>query len=77
MVGPLVSNQLVMRSGLHDAAFFEDNDSVGFADAAESVRDDDNESVVAKFLNGFVDNAFCQGIESAGGFVEDKDIRAP
>ena len=62
-----------MRAVGDDSSIVEDEDSLGAADGAEAVGDDDGGLAGEKFVEGLLDLLFALGVEGGGGFVEDQD----
>ena len=57
------------------AGFGEEEDEVGAADGGEAVADDEGGAVGEEVGHGGLDELFAFGVEVAGGFVEDEDLR--
>lgn len=59
-----------MGTLFNDGAFVEDNDLVGFADGGEAVCDDEDGAVGGEVVEGFLNEAFGNGIDAGGGLIE-------
>ena len=64
-----------MVSNLGDSSFLEDDDAIGLAKRANSVRDCDGRASLNKHVQRFLDLAFRLGIDRRRGFVQDQDTR--
>ncbi len=70
-VGGGVEEEVFVGAGFDDAAAFEDDDFVGFADGGEAVGDDEDGAVLHEVFEGGLDLALGDGVDGGGGFVED------
>ncbi len=55
--------------------FFEDDDFIGVADCGETVGDDYGGATGDQFIEAFLNFGCGDGIEGAGWFIEDDDLR--
>lgn len=68
-------DQLSVRASLHHGAVLNDGYGVRSLDGAESVRDGEDGPVLWNTLEGFPDQVFWLGVQSAGRLVQDYDAR--
>jgi len=71
-VVPAPREQLHVRSGFDDAAFFEHDDIVGMLHSRQPVRDYEHRALAHQPLERVLDQAFGFAVERAGGFIEDQ-----
>ena len=75
VVGAAGGHELVVRAALDDAAVFHQQDQVGAADGGEAVGDDERGAAGQERGHRGLDELLAFGVEVAGGFVEDEDLR--
>src|SRR6267142_2009389 len=64
-----------MRALFAEAAFVEDEDTIGVLDGAEAMRDDQRGAAAEQAVEGIADLQLGLGVHAGGGFVEDKEAR--
>src|SRR5712664_421203 len=64
-----------MRALFAEAAFVEDEDTIGVLDGAEAMRDDQRGAAAEQAVEGIADLQLGLGVHAGGGFVEDKGAR--
>ena len=74
-VGAFPGHEFVMGAALDDLAFLDDDDAVGAAHGAETVRDDEHGAALADGVHVVHDGALALVVEGRGRFVEDEDGR--
>ncbi len=68
-------HQRVVVADLLDVAVLHVEDDGGVADRGESVRDYEAGAALHQRRHGVLDDLFGVGVDVAGGFVEDHDLR--
>src|SRR5262245_30365111 len=64
-----------MGAAFDDAAFVEEEDEIGAADGGKAVSDDEGGAAGEEIGHGSLNKLLAFGVEVAGGFVEDEDLR--
>ena len=68
-------HELIVRAGLDNFAFLQDDDHVGLANGAQAMRDDNACPPDHHAAEIVLDRAFGFGIKRAGSLVENEDWR--
>ena len=68
--------QLLVRSGLHHLAMFNDHDTIGASNGGESMRDHDCRDTPRQLQEALVDLRFAAHIERGGRLVKDQNASA-
>lgn len=74
-VGTTLTGEFVMRALLNDAAVVQHDDLIGIAHGAQPMCDHQDRSAMAEFSEVLHDHPLVAGIERAGRFVEEQEIR--
>ncbi len=64
-----------MLALLHDVPIAHDQDHIRIADGGEAVRYDEAGATVHQFFHGALNEHFGTGVDRAGSFVQDQDLR--
>src|SRR5207248_7105153 len=67
--------QLLVGSGLDNAAVVEDDDAVGARGGGETVGHDEGGAAAGEGFGGAQDRGFRRRVEGGGGLVEQEDVR--
>ena len=70
-------DQLVVAAAFDELSCVEDVDNVRVTDSRQSMCDHDDRCLPLYFLKELIDTCFEFGIESARGFIENKQIELP
>ena len=68
-------HELIMVTGFGDHSFFQDDDRVGFANRAQTMRDHDCRPSRHQTAEIILDGALRFGVERAGCFIENQNRR--
>lgn len=63
-------NEVIVRTVLDNAAFFQYNNGIGSADGREAMRDYENGAILHEVLKGFLYFALRDSVNAGGGFVQ-------
>jgi hypothetical protein len=74
-VAPPKRHEFRMGASFDEVALVQNDDDVGPGDGAESVGDGERGAACLEPLDGGLDQTFTLGIQRAGGFVENQNLR--
>ncbi|MNN23768.1 hypothetical protein D3C81_1371740 [compost metagenome] len=69
------AQQFGVRALLANLAVFHDDDAVRLDDGGKAVGDDDGGAALHQGVERLLYQLFAGGVERAGGFIEDEDLR--
>ena len=72
-VKSVAGNQRLVVAGFHNLTILQRQNSVGVADGAQAVGDDQAGTSLHQSVQCLLDQDFAFGVEGTGGFVEDQD----
>jgi hypothetical protein len=75
VVDAALGEEFLVRALFAEAAFVEDEDTVGVLNGAEAMRDDERGSAAEQAVEGVADLQLSLGIDAGGGFVQDEEAR--
>src|SRR5712692_3931150 len=75
VVNAAMAEQFLVRALLAQAAFVEDQNTLGVLDGAQAVRDDDGRAAGEQAVQRGADLQLSFGVHAGGGFVEDQEAR--
>ncbi len=75
VVMPAGSEQFLVRAHLGDLPVVDEDDAVGALDGGQPVGDDEAGASLHQSIHPLLDERFGQGVDRAGGFIHDEDLR--